>query len=184
MDSNMKKTLWNLAGTAGLLLALVSAANMFIGQFMTTAELSPASANLIGLILWAAETGGCIYLMRLYMLKFAAACPDASNSDTFRMGMATAFLSAFAYSAAVFANMTFISADFYAAAYEEMMLQMGPLMNSESMEMMDRVIPDMPKFTFVWNMIYCFIFGTIVSAVLSRHIPSRNPFAGQEPDQQ
>ena len=87
MDSNTKKMLWNMAGTAGLLMGLISTASMFIGQAMSTTQMPAFAVSVIGFVLWAAETGGCIYLMHLYMKKFAAACPEADNRATFRMAM-------------------------------------------------------------------------------------------------
>lgn len=184
MDSNAKKMLWNLAGTAGLLMGLISTANMFIGQAMSTTQMPNFAAMAIGLILWAAETGGCIYLMQSYMKKFAAVCPEADNKATFRMGMATALLSALVYSAASFANMAFISADYYAEQFDIMMQQMAPMMDSNTATVMDNILSSMPQITFISNLIYCFLFGTVVSAILSRNIPSRDPFADYKPDQQ
>ena len=34
-------------------------------------------------------------------------------------------------------------------------------------------------YAFFINLFYCFIYGTILSAILSRNIPPRNPFAGE-----
>lgn len=184
MDSNAKKMLWNMAGTAGLLMGLISTASMFIGQAMSTTQMPAFAVSVIGFILWAAETGGCIYLMQLYMKKFAATCPEADNRATFRMGMATALLSALVYSAASFANMAFISADYYAEQFDMMMQQMAPMMDSNTATVMDNMLSSMPQITFISNLIYCFLFGTVVSAILSRNIPSRDPFADYKPDQQ
>ena len=124
MDVIVKKSLWNHAGTAGLLMGLVSTASMFAGQYLSTLSLSGFLTVLIGLILWALETGGCIWLMWIFMKRFAAACPSADNSATFRMGMATAFLSALVYSAASFANLAFISVDFYTEQYQTLLQRM------------------------------------------------------------
>lgn len=184
MESDTKKMLWNTAGTAGLLLGLISTASMFIGQGMASLQTSAFLTTLAGAVLWVAETGGCIYFMRLYMKKFASACPEVDNKATFRMGMATAFLSALVYSAASFANMAFISADMYAEQYELLIQQMAPMMDSNTMTVMDRMISNMPQITFVSNLIYCFLFGTVVSAILSRNIPDKDPFADYKPDQQ
>jgi hypothetical protein len=42
--------------------------------------------------------------------------------------------------------------------------------------------------SFFTNLIYCFLFGVVLSAILSRNIPSRNPFADYQkkdtPDEQ
>ena len=184
MDVIAKKTLWNYAGTAGLGMGLISTASMFTGQYLSTLSLSGFLTVLIGLILWALETGGCIWLMWIFMKRFAAACPSADNRATFRMGMATAFLSALVYSAASFANIAFISVDFYTEQYQILMQQMAPVMDSNSKDMLAKMQDYLPQITFFSNLTYCFMFGTIVSAVLSRGIPSRDPFADYRQDEQ
>ena len=40
----------------------------------------------------------------------------------------------------------------------------------------------MPQFTFVWTLIYCAAFGTILSSILSRNIHSKDPFADYKPE--
>ena len=184
MESNIKKSLWNNAGTAGLLLGLISTASMFIGQWMAVKELSAFATTAVGALLWVAETGGCLYLMHFFMKKFSAMCPEADNRATFRMGMATAFLSALVYSAASFANLAFISADFYDGQYAEIMQQMAPMMDSNTMGTMEKMLERMPQITFFSNLIYCFLFGTIAAAIMSRNIPSQDPFADYRPEEQ
>ena len=184
MDVTIKKPLWNHAGIAGLILGLISAASMFAGQLFSTLSLPGGVSSLLSMILWAAETGGCIYFMSFFMKRFSAACPSADNSATFRMGMATAFLSALVYSTAYFANMAYISADFFAGQYQALVQQMTPMLDSNSKVLIEKMLDRMPQITFFSNLVYCFIFGTVVSAVLSRSIPQRDPFAEYKPDEQ
>ena len=65
-----------------------------------------------------------------------------------------------------------------------MMQQMGSMMDSNSMALMDSYMQRLPQITFFSNLIYCFVFGTVLSYILSRNIPSRDPFANYKPDQQ
>ena len=46
---------------------------------------------------------------------------------------------------------------------------------AESLEAMEEM--NLGTISFFTNLIYCFLFGTVLSAILSRNIPSRNPFA-------
>ena len=48
------------------------------------------------------------------------------------------------------------------------------MMTSEAMEALENT--NMERVSFFTNLIYCFIFGTILSAILSSNIPSKNPF--------
>ena len=42
------------------------------------------------------------------------------------------------------------------------------------------MIPRLPTFSFFVNLFYCWLFGTVLSAILSRNIPSRNPFTDEQ----
>ena len=166
MEQNaIRRNLWNSAGKAGLLLGLLSSVYLFINQWTTSAGISGFPGVLLNIVLWCAKFGGCIMLMMYFMKKFVAENPEADNSKTFRFGMAAALLSALIYSAVSFANVAFISADFFA-------------------EQMDKMLAKMPQITFFSNLIYCFIYGTVLSAILSRNIPSRDPFADYRPEEQ
>jgi hypothetical protein len=49
---------------------------------------------------------------------------------------------------------------------------------------MEAYIEKLPQITFFSNLIYCTAYGTVLSFILSRNIPSRDPFADYKPDQQ
>ena len=176
------KDLWDGAGKAGLVLGLVSSAYVLISMLLTKLGGSTGMAlvsTLLSFLLWALKFGGCIYLMKLFMTRFANAHPDADNSDTFRFGMATAFLSALIFSAFDMAYLTWIAPDTMTQAMESVTEMYGNMMPAESLEMLEGI--NFGHVTFFTNLIYCFLFGTVLSAILSRNIPSRNPFADNRP---
>ena len=111
------------------------------------------------------------------MIKFAGLDNSITNRETFRLGMATALLSSFVFSMISFVNVAFISADLFTEQIDAMMQQMAPMMDSNSLSMVDSYLENLPTITFISNLVYCFIFGTILSAILSRNIPSVDPFA-------
>ena len=174
--------MWNKAAKAGLALGLTSTAYMFLTQLM--ASTSGFMMTLLGFMLWAAKFGGCIWLMSYFMKNFVSEHPKVDNRQTFHFGMATALLSAFVYSAAAFANIAFISNDKLAEEMNLLMQQMGSMMDSNTMSLMETYMENLPQITFFSNLLYCFVFGTVLSYILSRNIPSRDPFADYKPDQQ
>jgi hypothetical protein len=178
-----RKNLWNSAAKAGLALGLVSSAYLFINQW--TAEIGvPVLTGLLSFVLWAAKFGGCIWLMMFFMKKFVAENQDAVNSDTFRFGVVTALLSAVVYAAFSFANTAYFSADMIAENMDTVMQAYSQFMDSNTMGQMEKMMAKMPQITFFSNLIYCFIFGTILSLILSRNIPSKDPFASSKSDEQ
>lgn len=184
-----RKDLWDAAGKAGLVLGLVSTAYVLISGLLASLNGSTGMAllsTLLAFILWAAKFAGCILLMRFFMKRFTAAHPGVDNSDTFRFGMVTALLSALIFAAFDMAYLTWIAPDTMSQAMETIQQSYGSMMPAESLEAMENM--NFGVISFFTNLIYCFLFGTVLSAILSRNIPSRNPFAGFErkdtPDEQ
>ena len=67
---------------------------------------------------------------------------------------------------------------------ELMMQQMGSMMYSNSMTLMETYLENLPVITFFSSMLYCFVFGKVLSFILSRNIPNRDPFADYRPEEQ
>lgn len=186
MEQNvLTKNIWNAAGKAGLALGAVSTAYLFAGQWLA-GNLEPATLwqQVVALILWAAKFGGCIWLMKFFMVKFAYENSVTNKSIVFRMGMTIALLSAVVYSAIYLANMLYISADYYDQIFQTVVEQVKPALDSNSLTALEKVIGNLPQIMFVYNLIYCFLFGTVLSAILSRNIPSSLPQADNKTEEQ
>lgn len=194
------KTIWSYAAYAGLILGLVSSAyytcDWALGKYCTEgALLYLGVAAKIGL--WIAKFVACIALMRVAMLRFVRDVNSLSgtgswgsnngdsgsngtgsnvvtNADTFRLGAATAVLSALIYSGFLLAFVLFIQPDLFEQTIDG--LRGNPMLTDAAMEAVDAIAPKFPAITFFSNLIYCSIFGTVLSSILSRNIPSRNPF--------
>lgn len=173
----LRKILWEEAGKAGLALGAVSSAYLFLAQFAGTVKMPALLSMLVTTILWAGKFGGCIWLMMYFMKKFAKQVPDIQNRTSYRFGLAASVLSALVYAAASFANTAFISADMIAENTKLLMDQMAPVMDSNSLNQMEDMMAKLPQITFFSNLFYCIIYGSILSFILSRNIPNKNPFA-------
>ena len=178
----IRNNIWNMAGKAALLFAAISSAYLFIDMFFATSELPSVVTTLGSSVIWLAKFGGCIYLMMFYMKKFVSENPQASNSDTFRLGTRISLLSSIIYAAVTFANVAYISTDIFSEMINTSMQQMAPMLDSNSMTALDSVFDRLPQITFFTNLIYCFIYGTVLSFILSRNIPTKDPFADYKPE--
>jgi hypothetical protein len=185
MEQNViQKNMWNTAAKAGLVLGLVSTIYMFINRWTGQTEMSAFLSILINGVMWCLKFGGCIWIMMFFMKKFCAENPEADNRNTRRLGTTMAFLSALVYSAFTLADVLVISPDFYANQIDQVMQAYAPMMDSNTLAEMDTMTGRFPQLTFFSNLIYCFIYGTILAAILSRNIPSKDPFASYKPDEQ
>ena len=178
--AEQKNIIWEQAGKAGLVLGGIS-----ILYMMLTAVTGKVAENgstvlmgLINILLWLAKLGGCIYLMRFFMLRFSQADPEADNARVFRFGMLTALLSALLYSAFYLAYVSFIAPDTFENAMEA--ITDNPMLDSNSLAAIEEMMPKMPTISFFVNLVWCWLFGTILAAIFSRNIPPKNPVADQQ----
>ena len=175
-----KKTLWNDAGRSGLVLGCISIAYALAGigisAISSDSRIMQAASGAVSFILWCVKFVACIYVFRLFMKKEADANRSATNNDTFRFGVATALLSALVYSAFNLAQLLFITPDAMNEALEVIRSSSAGMLTADQLDMLEQMTPKLPVISFFTNLIYCFLFGTVLSAIFSRNIPSRNPF--------
>ncbi len=173
------KHLWREAGIAGIVLGGVCIAYSLINMIIP-AGVGGVMGNLMLSILrfaiWAAKFAGCIMLVKYFMKKLVAKYDEVDNTSTFNFGMALSFLSALivaAFSLAVASNAdtTQIS-----DSVMQMMNSLQGGIDSNTQAAMEGMLDNLPTITFFTNLIYCFLFGTLISYIWSRSIPSRDPF--------
>ena len=181
-----KNILLNSAAKAGLVLGAVSILSMLLtwllGKIGGEGTGALIAVSVADTLVWAAKFAGCILLMRFFMRRFSADEPEAGNSRVFRFGMLTALLSALVYSAFYMAYLMFIEPESIDMALD--VIRQNPMMDSNSIAAAEQIAPMLPTYAFFMNLVYCFVYGTILSAILSRNIPPRNPFAGENFNQQ
>lgn len=176
----MEKTnVWNDALRTGLVLGGISIIYTVINILLGKAGGGTAVSVLVnvgGVLLWIAKIVLCIYLFKAFMLKFSKAHEGVSNGDTFRYGVAMAVLSAVLFSAFYLAWMTLIQPDMISDAIAVARDAYADILPSDQLDSFDELAPKLPGMMFFGNLIYCTLFGTVLSAIFSRSIPPRNPF--------
>jgi hypothetical protein len=178
-----RKIVWSDAAKSGLALGGVSIAYMLCSTLLTKINGGTAVSvlvNVSSLLLWVFKFVLCIKLMKLFMLKFAGAHEGVSNNDSFRFGCTTALLSALLYSAFFLAWLTFIQPDMLAESFEAAKAGYADALPEAELEAMDNMLGKLPNIMFFVNFFWCWLFGTVLAALFSRNIPSRNPFANND----
>ena len=174
-----RKSLWNEAARSGLVLGLVSIVYMVCNALMGKIQASGAGAavvNVVNVILWVAKLVICIRLMKHFMLKYARGNDGITNRESFRFGSTTALLSALLYSGFFLAWVLFIQPDMFTESMDAAMEMYEEVLTSDQLDSMKELAPKLPTITFFANLVWCWLFGTVLAAIFSRNIPSRNPF--------
>lgn len=178
-----RKVIWNDALRTGLILGGISIVytviNILLGKLKGGAAVG-VLVNVSGILLWIFKFILCIRLFKVFMQKFACAHEGVTNGDTFRYGMAMAVLSAVLYSAFYLAWVTLIQPDMFKDSIDLAREAYSGIFTADQLESFDELAPKLPGMTFFANLIYCTLFGTVLSAIFSRNIPPRNPFSQPE----
>ena len=176
---------WHAAGTAGLILGEISSAYLFSGQLIA-GNLAPATLwqQALSMVLWCIKFSLCIWTMKFFMTKFAQENKITDKKQVFKMGVAAALLSSLVYCGFYLANMLYISADFYDQVIGMTIQEMSGSLDSNSKDAIEKLLPMLPQIIFVSNFIYCFLFGTVLSAILSGRAIAQDPLNEFKSDEQ
>lgn len=168
---------WNLSAKAGFTLGGIS-----ILYLAYTALVSAINSNnvavsviftILNIVLWAAKLFACFFLLKGFLESYRKTRTDSSAS-VFKFGMFVAALSALVYSAAYLAYVLFVAPDTFNEIMD--MILTSTLYDSNTKAAMQEMIPKLPAISFFSNFIWCFLYGTILSAFLSKGTRQSNPF--------
>lgn len=171
-----KSKFWNDAGKAGLVLAAVAVVYYVLNVLLSKWEGGGFLANLVTFILWGCKFALCILLMVRFLKSFAKDNEFVRRS-TFRYGMAIAACSALVYSAFTLFYALVIDPDLYAETFNMMGQTYSSILTSEQLDQIMNMESSMPTIAFFTNLIWCWLVGTVISAIASSRIclPD-NPF--------
>ena len=160
-------TLWNEAAKAGALLGAVS-----VGCLVLKELASQSGSNFLmtaaAVILWAVEFFGCILLMKKVMLDLRDKYEGVKMEQTRVLGRRAALLSGLVLASAQALFIMKMPEEEVSAMVDQITTAM-PAYAAEQ-DALDSVVSRLPVFSFVFQWLYCFLYGTVLSSLLSRYI--------------
>lgn len=173
--------LWNEAAKTGAWLGAVSVGCLLLkeGAVMSGSNFLIQAAAIL---LWAAEFFGCILLMKNAMLNLRDRYAGVRMEQTYRMGRRAALLSGLLLASAqalIIMKMPAEEMDSLVAQLTDSM-KLGATEKENLSSVMDRL----PLLTFIFQWLYCWLYGSVLSAVLSRYIFLQRLFGVQPPQDQ
>lgn len=189
MSENINRnSLWNEGGKAALILGAVSIIYTLSTTLIAKISGGPmisAIVSVVNMMLWFAKFAGCILLMRFFMMKLVRKYPGTDNKTTFKFGTIISFLSALIVSAYSLASVLMMSSEEINILITQRLGDNLKMLDLNTRNMLTGLIDNIQIYTFFITLIYCFLFGLILSMILSKNIPSRNPFENhKDPDNQ
>lgn len=171
-------TMWNEAAKAGALFGAVSIACL-LGKEFSALSGSTFLVTAAAIILWAVEFFGCILLMKNLMLKLSEKYEGIKMEDTYRFGRRAALLSGLLLASAQALIILKMPQEDIAALFSEV----SASLTAAQREQMEGVTDKLPLFTFGFQWLYCYLYGSILARIMSRYIFMQTLFRGRQPDE-
>ncbi|MBQ6911703.1 MAG: DUF4199 family protein [Bacteroidales bacterium] len=168
-------TLWNEAAKAGALLGLVSVSCLVLKELAGMSG-SAFLAQAAVVILWSVEFFGCILLMKKVQLDLRDKYENVKMEDTFRLGRRAAALSGLLLASAQALIILYMPQETMDTLVSDISQAMS--MTSSQKEQVEGMLDKMPLYTFVFQWLYCFLYGTVLSSIMSRYIFLQKLFGG------
>lgn len=170
VDNN---TIWNEAAKAGAWLGAVSIGCLLLKEgaaFSGSSFLIQAAT----IILWAVEFFGCILLMKKLMLDLRDRYEGVKIEHTYTLGKRAALLSGLLLASA----QALIIMRMPPEAVDELISQFTGSLTAAQKESVENMMDSLPLITFIFQWLYCYIYGTVLSSILSRYIFLQKLFGG------
>lgn len=180
------KAIWNEAAFSGMLFGLVSI-GCLMGKEAAAMSGNTFLTSLGAIVLWAVEFFGCILLMKKRMMLLKDKYYNVQINDSYKFGRRVALLSGLlvaATNALIILKMPEETMDTLVGTLASQMQ-----LSSSDMDSMGRVLDKLPLWTFLFQWVYCFLYGTVLSAIMSRYVFIKRLFddpsqENQGPDEQ
>ncbi len=171
------KTLWNEAGRVGFVFGGFSSLCLLLkeGAALTGSTFLVQAAAII---LWAVEFFGCILLMKKYMLDLRDKFDDVTIEDTYRFGRRVGLLSGLILAAVDAVLIMKMPQDTVADVVNELNTAVTAKLGAGYEGEVGRVVDRLPLYTFIFQWVYCFLYGSLLSAIMSRYIFMQDIFRG------
>ena len=173
------KTLWNEAGRVGFV----------FGGFSSLCLLLKEGASLTGsaflvqaaaIILWAVEFFGCILLMKKYMLDLRDKFEGVTMEDTYHFGRRVGLLSGLILAAVDAFLIMKLPQDTVAGVVNDLTTTVSSQLGNISEDDLGRIVDKLPLYTFIFQWLYCFLYGSLLSAIMTRYLFLQGPFQGPD----
>ena len=167
--------LWNEAAKAGLYFGAISVSYIGLSELVGMIG-SPVLQGFVKTVCWAGKLTLCIWLMVFLMKRLVGKYSGVGNSDTLRFGIRTALLSALIVASAYALIAILTPADVINKEFDAALAQVAGQLDSNSLDVIENFKENLPIVFFFSEFIYCSFFGLILSLIISRRVPSQNPF--------
>ena len=166
---------WNSAAVAGLVMAVATIAADYITSLPVLLGVGSFAGSILVYLLKFAKIIACVYVFRLLMLRFH----NSVSVDYTRLqhyGLKLALFSSILVAGFSLVQILVINPDTMTQMIQEVENTYQNLMDSNTMAAMEKMMSKLPAITFFSSLIYCYLWGWILSTTFARRLFPIDPF--------
>lgn len=173
---------WNNAALAGLVMGVATIA----ADYLTTLPAllgGGAVGAILSYILKIAKIVACVCLFRILMVRFH----DTVQTDYSRLqryGLKIALFSSILVAGFSLAQILVLNPDSFNQIMAEVLSSYQSMMDSNTMAAMEKMMAKLPAITFFSSLVYCYIWGWVLSTTFARRFFPVNVFGERAEDNQ
>lgn len=174
---------WSLAAKEGAILASISiGANiitLLAGKISEPSVFLSLVMTIVTFAVLVAKIAGSYLLLKKQMTRFGS----ETGLGMFGYGLKVTLFSSILCAAFTAINLLYLSADTVSQAMDSVMQMYSSMLDSNSMEMLDRLEEYMPLYSTVSQFIWCYIVGIVFSRIIDGTQRAKsNPFGNSSTD--
>ena len=174
---------WNSAALAGL---VMGAATIILDYMPMLPALLGWSGIFSGMLSWMlkiAKIIACIYLFRVLMLRFFNSV-QTDYAGLQRYGLKVALFSSIVVAGFSILQILVINPEMMTQTIQAVQSTYQNMMDANTMTAMEKIISKLPVITFFSSLIYCYLWGWILSTTFARRLFPVNQFGERDSDDQ
>ena len=174
---------WNSAALAGLVMGAATIVLDYLPMLPTLLGNDSVIGNLLAGVFKIVKIVACIYLFRVLMLRFFNTV-QTDYARLQRYGLKVALFSSIVVAGFSVLQILVINPEMMTQTIQAVQNTYQNMMDSNTMAAMEKMISKLPVITFFSSLIYCYLWGWILSTTFARRLFPVNPFGERGSDEQ
>ena len=166
MEKIDSKIISSEAAKTALVFGAISGGYIFISQLLAQAE-SQLLVSAVSGILWLGKLVGCILLMLFFMKKLRGSYEGVSRQNLLAYGTQIALFSAIITAACSYIAVQYVFPGQTKDIFDTVLQTYSGMMDSNSLAQLDKMEGNFGVISLVSNLIWCFVYGWILSSIMS-----------------
>ncbi len=173
---------WNSAAVAGLVMAVATIILDYLPTLVLTIGIKGFFGSFLVFLVKIAKIAACIYVFKVLMDRFNRDV-NTDYAGLQRYGLKVALFSSILVAGFSLAQILVINPEMMTQMIQEVQNTYQNMMDSNTMAAMDKMLSKLPVITFFSSLIYCYLWGWILSTVFARKLFPVNAFGERDEDE-